>query len=172
MTPRVIGLDLSITATGIADAVGDTYTVGGKATLGDLRLHYIADCVQDEIDCEVDLAVIEDLAVHGPGGGMAAAQVMGAVKLTLLTAGVPYALVAPSTLKKYATGKGTASKADMAVALFKRTGLELPDDNQVDAFLLRAAGLHALGHPLFDVPKAQSEALTKVQWPTIDGTVS
>lgn len=40
--PRVVGLDLSITATGIAGHLGATYTVGGKADLGDLRLDHIA----------------------------------------------------------------------------------------------------------------------------------
>ena len=164
--PRVVGLDLSITATGIALTNGHTETVRGKADLGDLRLDHIAIETRLATD-DVHLVVIEDLAVHGPGNGMAAAQVMGAVKVTLLARGTRYALVPPATLKKYATGKGNATKADMAVALYKRAGLELADDNQVDAWFLRAAGLHHLGHPVIDVPAAQAAALDRITWPEV-----
>lgn len=163
--PNVVGLDLSITATGICNAAGTTSTVGGKATLGDKRLAIIESYVFDLIDA--DLMVIEGLAVHGPGAGMAAAQVMGAVKVLLLRRGVPYVEVPPSSLKKYATGKGNAGKPEMAVALYKRSGLELADDNQVDAWWLRCAGLDALGHAPVELPEAQRAALAKVQWPEV-----
>lgn len=165
--PLVVGLDLSITATGIADHTGATRCIGGKADRGDHRIVDIVDELWVELDHGADLVVIEDLAVHGPGGAMAAAQVMGAVKATLLRTTTPYALVPPATLKKYATGKGNATKADMAVALYKRAGLELADDNQVDAWFLRAAGLHHLGHPIIDVPAAQAVALDRITWPEV-----
>ena len=164
--PRVIGLDLSITATGIADIDGMTSTVGGKASRGDARLIDICLAVLAEKAIGCQLAVIEGLAVHGPGGAMAAAQVMGAVKITLMQAQVRYVEVPPSSLKKYATGKGNATKADMAVALYKRAGLELANDNEVDAWWLRAMGLHHLGHPAVDLPTAHTDTLAKITWPT------
>lgn len=162
--PLVVGLDLSITATGICDTDGTCCTILGKAAAGDKRMAVIESHVYDRRDA--DLFVIEGLAVHGPGNGMAAAQVMGAVKVCLIKAGAPYVEVPPSTLKKFATGRGNATKPEMAVALYKRAGIELANDNETDAFLLRAAGLHALGHPLFDLPAAQVAALDKVAWPT------
>jgi Holliday junction resolvasome RuvABC endonuclease subunit len=164
--PRVIGLDLSITATGIADHTGATRCVGGKADRGDQRIVDIATEISAVCD-GADLVVIEDLAVHGPGNGMAAAQVMGAVKATLLRTTTPYALVPPSSLKKYATGKGTAGKPDMAVALYKRAGLELGDDNQVDAWWLRAMGMHNCGAPVVDVPTEQRRVLERITWPAV-----
>ena len=167
MTPRVVGLDLSITATGIADHTGATRCVGGKADRGDQRIVDIVDAVWAELDHGCDLVVIEDLAVHGPGGGMAAAQVMGAVKATLLRTRTPYALVPPSSLKKYATGRGNATKPDMAVALYKRAGLELGDDNQVDAAWLRFMGLDWLGFCPVIVPMVQRDVMLKVTWPEV-----
>ena len=161
---HVVGLDLSITATGIATADGHTYTVGGKAAAGDHRIVTIADAVWNEVEYGTDLVVIEDLVSHGPGGGMAAAQVMGAIKCLLAGKGIPYALCPPATLKKYATGKGTASKPDMAVNLYKRTGLELGSDDEVDAYWLRLLGFSLLGAPAIPLPAAQEAAITGVKW--------
>lgn len=167
--PEVIGLDLSITATGMCLVDGFCCTVGGKSTLSDWRIKLIADAVR-EAHYDGDwrhhpLVVIEDLAVHGPGGALHAAQVMGAVKLTLMAKGTPYLLVPPSSLKKYATGKGNATKADMAVALYKRAGLELADDNQVDAWWLRALGLQMLGEPVVELPAVNLSALDRLTLP-------
>lgn len=169
--PNVVGLDLSITATGICDRYGNCVTVGGSAKRGDWRILNIADealAYVLEAGIEADLVVIENLAVHGPGNGMAAAQVMGAVKHRLLHYRIRYALVAPATLKKYATNKGNAGKPEMAVALYKRFGLELADDNQVDAFWLRAAGLDALGFAPVVLPEVQRSVLGKVEWPAVE----
>ena len=53
--------------------------------------------------------------------------------------------VPPMTLKKYATGKGTAKKQEMLLQIFKRWGVEFNDDNAADAYALaRLAGKHAI----------------------------
>lgn len=50
-------------------------------------------------------------------------------------------LIPPMTLKKYATGKGTAKKQEMLMQIFKRWGVEFNDDNAADAYALaRLAG--------------------------------
>lgn len=163
---RVLGLDLSITATGVAltDGKGvDTWKM--PAAWGDRRLFEIAHKVGIEHSVDhVELAVIEDLPTHARSAGITG-QVHGAVKAKLIGLHVPYALVTPATLKKFATGKGNAGKPDMAVALYKRTGTELADDNQTDAVWLRLAGLAAYGILPFDLPAGQLAALDKVTWP-------
>jgi Holliday junction resolvasome RuvABC endonuclease subunit len=164
--PRVVGLDLSITATGVAYPAGalDTW----KPTGGDLRLVNLADRTADlVVACgPIDLAVIEDIPTHAHGAGITA-MVHGAVRLELLRRHVPYALVPPATLKVYATGRGNATKPDLRMELFKRAGLDEKDDNRVDAWWLRALGLDALDNPLLALPKEHRRALAKIVWPTV-----
>lgn len=168
MTVRVMGLDLSITATGIALADSRLLTVGGTAAHGDRRLASIADAIEEAVqDCWPHLVVVEDLPTHAHGAGITG-MVHGVTRLTLLRYGIPYALVIPATLKKYATGRGGASKADMRMELYKRAGLDIRDDNQADAWWLRAAGLDQLGAAPLTMPKANRAALAKVAWPTPD----
>lgn len=167
MSLRVIGLDLSITATGIALADGQLLTVGGPAAMGDRRLVDIAARIDDAVQEHwPHLVVIEDLPTHAHGAGITG-MVHGVARLTLLRRHIPYALVIPSTLKKYATGNGGASKSDMRMALYQRAGLDIRDDNQADAAWLRAAGLDHLGEPPLVMPKVNRAALTKVTWPNL-----
>lgn len=168
MSARVIGLDLSITATGVALPDGELLTIGGTAAHGDRRLTAIAARIDHAIqDHWPHLAVIEDLPTHAHGAGVTG-MVHGVVRLTLLRRSIPYALVTPATLKKYATGNGGAGKADMRMELYKRSSLDVRDDNQTDAWWLRAAGLDHLGEPPLPMPKANRAALGKVVWPTLN----
>ena len=166
--PRVVGLDLSITAPGIAWCDGSVHTVRPDGH-GDARLLSIVDEVARAVDGRsIDLVVIEDLPTHARAAGITG-MVHGAVRAWLLRHDVPYALVTPATLKRYATGRGNADKSTMAVAAYKRFGRELADDNSVDALWLRAAGMDHLGHPLAPMPAAQRAALDKVAWPIPGG---
>jgi Holliday junction resolvasome RuvABC endonuclease subunit len=163
-SPRVIGVDPSLTATGLALVDGSLTTVGGAAALGDGRLTRIHDEILRACDGGPVLAVLEDLPTHTKSAGITG-MVQGVVRLALRTAGVPYVTVVPATLKKYATGRGGADKADMRMALYQRTGVDERDDNRVDAWWLRHAGLDWLGAPVIRLPKQQRDALVKVAWP-------
>ena len=159
MSARVVGLDLSITATGVCDGAG-ARTIKPASSDGDRRLVQIVAEIRP-IAYGADLVVIEDLPTHAHSAGITG-MVHGAVRHMLLS-GPPYVTVPPATLKKYATGRGNAGKPEMAVALFKRAGIELADDNQVDAWWLRAAGHELLGEPLVPMPTAQVDALKAVK---------
>jgi len=64
--------------------------------------------------------------------------------------------VPPMTLKKYATGKGTAKKQEMLLQIYKRWGVEFNDDNAADAYSLgRLAGKHA-------IDKIEQEVVDKI----------
>ena len=64
--------------------------------------------------------------------------------------------VPPMTLKKYATGKGTAKKQEMLLQIYKRWGVEFNDDNAADAYsLARLAGKHA-------IDKIEQEVVDKI----------
>lgn len=167
--PRVVGLDISLTGTGIATpTTADTITPGGRR--GIERIQYIRDCILgDLLDHEPDLVVIEGPS-YGSQGGQAhdRAGLWWAVRLLCVEAyPVPVAVVPPATLKRYATGRGNADKAAMAVAAYKRLGRELADDNRVDALWLRAAGMDHLGHPLAPMPATHRAALDRVAWPDV-----
>ncbi|MFF5404565.1 Holliday junction endonuclease [Streptomyces misionensis] len=167
--PRILGLDLSITATGYALPDGQTGTFKGPWK-GDWRLVAIRTAIAGHADA-IDLAVIEDLPTHAKAAGITG-MVHGAVRTVLMEYGVPYALVTPATLKAYATGKGNADKTAMAIAALKRADREFADDNQCDAWWLRAAGLDWYGSPEFDMPKAQCDRLSKVTWPQLGAGVA
>lgn len=164
MNPRVIGIDPSMTATGLVTADGEARTVRGRDCT-DRRLRDIYAAVY-EAATGCSLAVIEDLPTHAHGAGITG-MVQGVVRLALMRADCQYAVVPPATLKRYATGKGNATKPDMRMALFQRMGLDLRDDNQVDAIWLRMLGLDWMGEPVVDLPKLQRDSIAKCRWPIL-----
>jgi Holliday junction resolvasome RuvABC endonuclease subunit len=170
---RILALDLSVTATGVCLPDGTTHTITTNPKDGDRRLQRIVDHVgvalgegSDGRHDDVDLVVIEGPVVRS-SAAVIIGMVHGAVRLHLIDSGTPYVLITPATLKAYATGKGNADKTAMAIAALKRTGREFADDNQCDAWWLRAAALDWYGRPEFDLPKVQRERLTKVVWPAL-----
>ncbi|MFW5898888.1 MAG: Holliday junction endonuclease [Jiangellaceae bacterium] len=165
MITHVVGIDPSVAGTGIADARGALATVGGGS--GDGRLVTIHHAVHSMTTAPAEglLAVVEDLPYHARSAGVTG-MAQGVVRLALLEAEIRYVLVIPSVLKMYATGKGNATKPDMRMALYRRTGADLRDDNQCDAAWLRYMGLDAAGLAgAVEMPKANREALAKVTWP-------
>jgi Holliday junction resolvasome RuvABC endonuclease subunit len=66
-------------------------------------------------------------------------------------------VVPPLTLKKYATGKGTAKKQEMLLQIYKRWGVEFSDDNAADAYALArlAGGL--------TIDKVEAEVVDKIK---------
>lgn len=169
--PKVIGLDLSLTSTGIALSNGVTVVIKGTADHGDWRLCRIRDAVEHAIDVDKPtLVVIEDLPTHGKAAGLTG-MVHGAVRSLLLEREIPYALISPATLKAFATGKGNGDKTPMAIAALKRAGREFENDkggDQCDAWWLRIAGLQWLGAPEFELPVAQVARLDKAKWPELE----
>lgn len=167
----VIGLDLSLTATGIAYPDGHTSTIKTRPADGDQRLVAIADTIAAACLLRPDLVVVEDLPTHAKSAGITG-MVHGAARVVLRRHGVPYVLVPPATLKAYATGKGNADKTAMAIAALRRFDREFADDNQVDAYWLRHAGLDQYGHAEVLMPVAQRERLGKVAWPVLARAVA
>lgn len=83
-----------------------------------------------------DLVVFEEVRNHA---GNTAAHVYGGFWSHLMSwcekQGIPYTAVPVQTIKKFATGKGNASKTDMIVAA-QAKGFEPADDNEADAIWL------------------------------------
>lgn len=169
MSTPVVGLDPSLTGLGLATPEG-TFTITSKpatdVTGRAERLVTMLDKVAGLIGEEVSLVVIEGPAYSRQLG---AGHHLSAGLWWLLAADLTYRghqviEVPPTTLKKFATGKGNATKADLRMALYQRTGDDVTDDNQVDALWLRQVGLHLTCDPtLIPLPEAQREALAKLR---------
>jgi Holliday junction resolvasome RuvABC endonuclease subunit len=164
LSVKVSGLDLSMTGTGVTysahEGVPRSVLIKPRE-LRDRRLNEIASRILELVDGS-ELVLIEGFLNHSHSAGITG-MVHGAVRLELIRAGVMYATLPPTSLKKFATGRGGANKTDMAVAAFKRGDVEFRDDNQCDAWWLWVAANEHLAQPVITMPKAQREALDAIQ---------
>jgi hypothetical protein len=99
-----------------------------------------------ETSGSLGLVVYEEVRAHA---GTAAAHAYGGFLATLTAwaegAGVPYEGVPVGTIKRFAVGKGNASKAAVIEAM-RRAGFAPKDDNEADALaLLRWSLVHRAG---------------------------
>lgn len=175
-TPRVIGLDLSLTSSGVASSLGWTDTIRPKKNRTGLRgldrLRMIVDAVRSYTS-GYDLVAIE-----GPSFGHSGFRqheelvaLRWMVRDVVDRQQVPFAIVPPATLKLYATGRGNAKKADMAQAMDLKYPGRSPGFlagrrfDEADALALADMGAaHLNGAPL---TAAQQRAMAAVQWPEI-----
>lgn len=169
---NILALDLSLTATGVALADGTTKTWSPKLK-GAARLKWfrqqVDDILQNQEHGPVDVVVLEDYAYHGKfAHSHELGELGGVVRLVLHDHGVAWTAIIPSSLKKYATGKGNAKKPEMLASAIRRLGYEGHDDNEADALWLRAMALDHYGAPVADVPAVHREALVKVVWPDLE----
>lgn len=165
--PTVIGLDLSLTSTGIA---GEGWTDHIRTRLrGDERLaqlrHETATFIR-----HADLVVLEGPSYgHGAMAGHEdLAGLRALVRLYCHGHGIPYAVIPPSSLKLYVTGRGNSGKGEVRTAIAERYGIHTEGParyDEADAYALVAAAHDWLGHPLAPVPDRQRAALDGCQWP-------
>jgi Holliday junction resolvasome RuvABC endonuclease subunit len=156
----VLGIDPSLTATGIAHSNGSMSTISTNAKAKDERLDRIYWDVRHS--GRADFCVMEDLPKHAMAAGITG-MVQGVVRLALIHENVPYLTIPPATLKKFATGKGNCDKAAMRQAWLMLTGEDNADDNQVDAAYLRQIGLYLTGQLTLDIAPEQLLAVARYQ---------
>lgn len=169
--PRVVGLDLSLTATGVSDGE-KCWLIRSKgtktATLDDRRkrLTRLADEV-DESCFGVDLVVVEGPSFgQARQGGQHDRAGLWWLVIHLVGSGRDVVEVPPASLKTYATGKGNASKDEVLAAVVRRyPDVDVADNNTADALVLAAMGLRHLGHAIDDLPLTHLRAMSKVAWP-------
>jgi crossover junction endodeoxyribonuclease RuvC len=177
----VVGIDLSLTATGLCKVwvdEQDRLTAHGRtlATKGRRddtllaraeRLDGIVDEVTRFAD-DADLVVIEGPAFTRQGGSnWDRAGLWWAVIRDVMGffGSRPIAVVGPTVLKKWATSRGNADKAAVAVGVARLWDfVEIESDNEADALGLASMGAQKVGLP---VPRRAHHAacLAKVEWP-------
>lgn len=169
MTPRILALDLSLTRSGVCDSGGACSCIRTDKLRGLARIDHIVRQVQ-ALAGGVDLVVIEGYSYASPNQAHQIGELGGCVRFLLWRLGVPYVDVQPSTLKKFATGKGNANKDAMIAAAIRRFGFAGSDNNEADAFLLWCMAEWRYGAAVpFNLPIVQSEAAEKVSWPELAG---
>lgn len=111
------------------------------------------------------LVIIEGYA-HAKGQGAHAIGEFGGLlrRRLVVDFNVSIVEVAPSKLKKFATGKGNSPKSVVASHLTKRYGVAFDSDNQADAFGLLQMGRVLVGD-VEPATKAQREAVAGLEIP-------
>lgn len=170
------GLDLSLTATGVAlvgEVSATTMTVKSasvpNATLADrhARIGNIVETVELLLDGHAELVVIEGPSYGSNSvGSWDRAWLFGAMVDDLMRRGYRLAVAPPATVKKFASGKGNADKTAVAAGMTRLWPDVHPvNDNEFDALTLATMGAQWMG---LDVPERahHAECLAGVAWPS------
>lgn len=171
---RIVGLDLSLSASGIALPDGTTTTLYPNTVLPEIRLNRLYGRLQRTLEpATPHLAIIEGYAIHaiGPLGQIRRAEWIGCAKLCLRRMRVPWVEVNPTSLKMWATGNGNASKERMVLAA-RDAGGDPANDDEADAYLLWAlARLTVDDLDLFSDPTDRPRRLKladDLAWPDLE----
>jgi Holliday junction resolvasome RuvABC endonuclease subunit len=178
MIRRVIGLDLSLSRTGLASNDGDpiftcTFANPTGPTI-EQRIATLSHQALTEVRWRhgpVELVVVEGLPsarLSGAGSSVASLGMLhGVIRHYLaITHGFPLLVVEPASIKKYATGKGNANKDLVRDAARDRFGLAAgTTSDECDAAWACAIGCALLGTPLVEVPKLHQTALETLSLP-------
>jgi Holliday junction resolvasome RuvABC endonuclease subunit len=175
--PVAVGLDLSLTGSGVASSLGWCERVGASdITTMDLddRLAAVGNLVGKILDLTggggrwPEVVCVEVPAFSRSGGGVLERSALWwNVVAALRRREVPVVEIYIGQRMRYATGKGSASKGAVIDAVARRwpqfeTG---GDDNLADAAVLAAMGADWLGAPIGAVPATHRKALDGVEWP-------
>lgn len=172
-TPRVLAVDLSLAATGLAGNWPAPWTDTLKTkTDGHQRLADITGAIYGHASkATVDLIIIEGPAYGsaklGQKGHHERAGLWWHVTWRMWRNYIPLLVMPPNSVKVYATGYGGASKDDVLVAALKRwPDAEISNNNEADAFTMLAAALDYADAPLCQMPQTHRRALAAIKtWP-------
>lgn len=164
---NVIGLDLSLTSTGVA--VGDRQFAITSKLSGVERLNEISRAIAELFVDMPEPAVVMEGYSFGSRNSQSHSigELGGVVKLTLWGMGVPFVIVPPTSRAKFATGRGNASKSEVVSAVSARTGIVWEGkgaDDKCDAWLLQEIGLWYFGEPRFEWPASHVAGLEKIDF--------
>jgi len=171
---KVIGLDLSLTSTGLAAIVDGTAHVDRYVTRpGDGTMEHRHHRLMAITAGVWSWAGGADLVVlEGPSYGSTTphqhdrAGLWWLVVHRIMGAGLPLAIVPPTSRARYATGKGNAGKDAVLVAVVRRyPEVDVTGNDEADALVLAAMGARKLGHPVDVIPKANLTAMDGASWP-------
>jgi len=172
------GIDLSLTGTGLVVLTDGKIVrqhlikskpVGAKPVDELDRILKIVSEIREHLrGTMVHIAVIENLA-FGVRNATSLTQLAAlnyfVRKMLVYDCGyeIPFVLVAPTSLKKFATGSGASKKDVMLMEVFKRWGVTILDDNICDAYALAQVGLALLEGNSKNTTKIQKEVINLIK---------
>lgn len=163
----VVGLDLSLTSTGVATAER-TWRLKPKAVRQDAPLparftrhRYLRGAILDILaEARPELVVVEGPSFASMGGHEHERGGLWWAVLDLVDqADIEIAVATPTMIKKYATGKGNADKDIVLSAANRRFPWFDGGNDEADALWACAMGYERIGHPLLELPAAHRDAL-------------
>lgn len=143
---HILGLDLSLCNSGyvVLGIEGNVFKSGViKSKFKDVkRLMDILVHIQRIVrDYPPKIVVIEGYSFMSKGGrSFSIGELGGLIKAFLYANKMQYAIVAPSSLKKYATAKGTSPKSTIEKEVYKKWKVEFKTEHEVDAYVLARIG--------------------------------
>lgn len=183
---RICGLDLSLAKTGVAhleSQADDEWTLTTSKITSPPHDPKDIRALRDRMarirtECSYEVKGSQLVVLEGPSlssKGSSAKDLAGLWHLVYDRLCVDYRVlvVPPSSLKKWATGKGNAGKPQVAVGLHRSLpqavfGVDFAtlDDNEADAAGLCVMGAQALGWPVpVELTKYRQEALSGLRLP-------
>lgn len=185
--PFVVGLDLSLTSTGIAAlevGTGEMFThvVRSTGKKDDrlpqhlARLGTLTGEVVEHVSAASPVVVAVESAAFSTRNDSSAHRRAGLwwAVVSEVARRFPVVEVAPSSLKRFATGRGNCDKAAVMLAVSKRWGTDvLPDarSDRADAAALAAMCSYRLGGESLPVTDYRDYAVNRVCWETTHGPV-
>lgn len=176
----VVGLDLSLTSTGIAhitwngdEVVADIHRAQSKGSKTDtwearsLRILNLANEIQKRV-LPAALVVLEGPSFNSVSvSSHDRAWLWGKVFDRMMLNGVPVVVVPPSSAKKWSTGKGNADKDDMVLAAGRMwPALDGIKNDTADALALAGIGMQMLGGPCpFALTKYRTDVVAGLRLP-------
>jgi Holliday junction resolvasome RuvABC endonuclease subunit len=174
-----VGLDLSLTSTGIALG-DDTHAVPADKLRGPARLAHIRDRIHEHLAGFLYergnpiVILLEGYSFASKNShAHSLGELGGVMRLWFHDHGFPVIEVPPTCRAKFATGKGNAGKSEVVSAISARTGRIWTGrgaEDECDAWILQEMGLTHLGTPRHDWPASHRNALNTIDWTPIAST--
>jgi crossover junction endodeoxyribonuclease RuvC len=157
-----IGLDLSLTSTGFVALCGEELVASKvvkapNGCMGVARLAFLRIKISELIDIYHRPIVvgIEGYSYGSRGRTFEIGELGGIIRLLMAEKNLTTYIIPPTSLKKFATGKGNCGKPQVGVAVYRKWKMEFPSDDICDAYVL--ARMVAAKHE--DIPVTTYEAL-------------
>lgn len=140
---RIVGVDPSLTATGLATADGTSIIAPPKGVTGAKRLAYFRDAFTDLFvdGGRPQLVVLEGYSYASQNNREVMGELGGVIRLTFHDTAVTHVVAAPSTRMQYATGKGMAPKEAVMAEAIRRLDYQGQSYDEADALWLREMAL-------------------------------